>query len=93
MVLIKKNEQKVWVTFTYSPKTAVHNVAISGEWNEWKEEPMKLKKNGDFYITKMFKSGECFEFGYKLNGENWVTEEQCITKASPYASQNSVLVL
>jgi len=93
MVSIKKNGQKAWVTFTFSPKEDVNNVVVSGEWNEWKDEPMKQKKSGDFYITKVFKSGECFQFGYKVNGQGWTIEDECACVPSPFASQNSLLEL
>lgn len=93
MLTIKKNGQKVWVTFTFSPATAVNDVAVSGEWNEWKEEPMKQKKSGDYYITKVFKLGDSFQFGYKVNGDDWMTEEECSSVSSPFASHNSLLTL
>ncbi len=94
MVLtIKKNGQKIWVTFTFSPSNTVENVAVSGEWNEWEEEPMKLKKSGDYYITKVFKSGDSFQFGYKVNGNEWMNEEECSSVPSPFISYNSLLAL
>lgn len=93
MLTIKKNGQKVWVTFTFSPNHTVDDVAVSGEWNEWKEEPMKQKKSGEFYITKVLKAGENFQFGYKVNGDQWMTEEQCPSVHSPFFSQNSLLEL
>ncbi len=93
MLAIKKNGQKVWVTFTYSPVDTVDKVAISGEWNDWNEEPMKQKKSGDYYITKIFKVGDSFQFGYKINGSEWVTEEECTSVSSPYASDNSIVTL
>ena len=44
MVTLKKNGKKVWVTFMYPANKEVSEIALSGEWNEWKEEPMKRKK-------------------------------------------------
>ena len=93
MLTIKKNGQKAWVTFTFAPTDDVNDVVVSGEWNAWKEEPMKQKKSGDFYITKVLKSGECFQFGYKVNGNDWIIEEECATVPSPFSSQNSLLEL
>ncbi|MBU1667322.1 hypothetical protein KKC13_02825 [bacterium] len=93
MLTIKKNGNKAWVTFTFSPTNVVENVAILGEWNQWKEEPMKKKKNGDYYITKVLTSGNSFQFGYKVNGNDWVREEQCASVPSPFTSQNSLLTL
>ncbi len=93
MLTIKKNGQKVWVTFTFAPAQGVDDVSVSGEWNAWKEEPMKQKKSGDFYITKVLKAGDSFQFGYKVNGNEWVTEEECPSVHSPFFSQNSLLEL
>jgi len=93
MLTIKNNGQKVWVTFTVSPSDKVKNVAVSGEWNEWQDEPMKQKKNGDYYITKVFRSGDSFQFGYKVNGNEWITEEECQCVPSPFISEKSLLTL
>ena len=93
MITLKKNGQKVWVTFTVSAAEHINDIMISGEWNDWKKEPMKQKKNGDFSITKVLKAGESYQFGYKVNGDHWVTEEECDSVSSPYGSQNSLLSL
>ena len=93
MIKIKKNGQKAWVTFTIQPSGNMESAHISGEWNAWKEEPMKQKKSGEFAITKVLKAGNTFQFGYKINGEEWVTDEECPAVASPFHSQNSLLEL
>jgi len=93
MITIKKNGQKAWVTFTFSPTYTVEKVAVSGEWNDWKEEPMKQKKSGEYYITKVLRPGDSFQFGYKVNGSDWMTEEECLSIPSPFASVNSLLEL
>jgi len=93
MVTIKKNGEKVWVTFTFSQLQDVDDVAVSGEWNGWKEEPMKQKKSGDYAITKVLKAGNTFQFGYKVNGREWMTEAECPSVHSPFASLNSLLEL
>jgi hypothetical protein len=83
MITMKKNGGKVWVTFTFPPVDGVDDVAVSGEWNEWKEEPMKKKKSGDYSI----------QFGYKVNGNDWITEDECPSVLSPFLSHNSLLEL
>jgi len=93
MLAKKKNGNRVWVTFTFSPADDVENVSVSGEWNEWQEEPMKQKKNGDFYITKTFKAGESFQFGYKVNQNDWIIDDECPSVPSVFESQNSLLQL
>ena len=91
MVTIKKNGKKVWVTFTFSPPSEVESVSVSGAWSEWKLEPMKRKKSGDYSITKVLKADNRFEFGYKIDDCEWVTEDECPSVSSPFGTQNSVL--
>jgi len=92
MIKTKKNGQKVRVTFTFLPEDGVKSVLLSGEWNDWVEEPMKQKKNGEFYKTKTLAAGNTFQFGYKIDSE-WVTDSECPSVASPFQTQNSVLEL
>ncbi|MBE0499043.1 MAG: hypothetical protein IBX43_07375 [Campylobacterales bacterium] len=42
-----------------------------------------LKKNE-------LKARVTFEFGYRLNGNEWITEEKCPSVASPFTTQNSL---
>ena len=91
MIKIKKNGKKTWITFTFSPSYDVENVMLSGSWSNWKEELMKKKKNGDYYLTKVLPSENSFEFGYKINNNEWITEEECSLTSSPFNSQNSLI--
>lgn len=93
MITIKKNGEKVWVTFTFTSAKRVDDVVVSGEWNEWQEEPMKQKKSGAYSITKVLQAGERFQFGYKVNGNSWITEQECQSVPSPFLSENSLLEL
>jgi len=91
MIKTKKNGNKVWVTFTVEPSEEISDVVLCGEWNEWEDEPMKQKKNGEFYITKVLPAKSRFEFGYKVNGEAWLTDEECEKVETPFGSSNAVL--
>jgi len=93
MLVLKENGNKVWVTFTFSPTDAVENVKVLGEWSQWKEEPMKKKKNGDYYITKVLNSGNSFEFGYMVNNSEWICDETCSSVSSPFGTLNSILTV
>ncbi len=93
MLTIKQKDTKSWVTFTFAPAEGTQTVSIFGEWNDWKEEPMKKKKSGEFYITKVLKTGKSFQFGYKADENGWFTEAECSTVTSPFAGQNSLLQL
>ena len=90
MIKISKNGRRSWVTFTASfPNCA--SCYIKGSWNEWKPEKMKKKRNGDFYLTKVLKTGESYQFGYMPNNMGWETEEECKRVPTPYGSENSLL--
>lgn len=93
MIKTKQNGTKVWVTFTVSPKAGMSDVALCGAWSEWSHEPMKQKKNGEFYLTKVLPAGTTFEFGYKVNGEEWLLESECTAVPSPFGTQNALLEL
>ena len=93
MVKITTKENKAWVTFTIPGNENIDSADITGEWNDWKEEAMRKKKNGDFYITKVLKRGKSYQFGYKLNKHNWQIEETLPKVSSPYGSENSIISL
>ena len=92
MIKITKKGNKAWVTFTL-PSTAGESVEISGEWNDWENEPMKVKKSGEFYITKVLKTDANYQFGYRVNGHEWRCDDELGCVASPYDSHNSLLEL
>ncbi|WP_345969072.1 MULTISPECIES: hypothetical protein [Sulfurimonas] len=93
MIRKKQNGQKVWVTFTVSPETGMETVALCGAWNGWSDEPMKQKKNGEFYLTKVLPAGSTFEFGYKSGDGAWMAETDCTCVPSPFGSDNALLEL
>lgn len=93
MIKVTKKEDKAWVTFSFSGAKNINSIDILGEWNEWKKEPMKQKKNGEFSITKILRTGESFEFGYKVNGEAWHKDDSLPSVASPFGSENALLTL
>lgn len=93
MIKTKQNGSRVWVTFTVPSDDGMQDVALCGAWNEWDAEPMKQKKNGEFYLTKIFPVGSRFEFGYKINGSGWMPEGECCTVPSPFGSHNALLEL
>lgn len=84
---------KAWVTFTFTPSTEVQTVEIVGEWNDWTPEAMKAKKSGEYYLTKIFKCGESYQFGYRVDQDQWHLDNELQTVASPFGSHNSILEL
>lgn len=93
MVKTTKKGNKVWVTFTFPANNDAESVHVVGEWSEWAHEPMKQKKSGEYSVTKILDAGKRFEFGYKVNGERWHTDETLPSTPSPFESENSLLLL
>lgn len=93
MIKIKTNGAKAWVTFSILPSEPIERAVLSGIWNDWEEEEMKQKKSGEYSITKILKVGDNYQFGYKINGCDWMTDEECPMVPSPFFSQNSLLEL
>jgi 1,4-alpha-glucan branching enzyme len=92
MVKITKKGQKAWVTFSVIPESG-EDLAICGEWNDWQDEPMKVKKSGEFYITKILPTGKEYQFGYRVNKEKWQCESELECVQSPFGSFNNLLKL
>jgi len=93
MIKITKKAKKAWVTFSFNPELTVDTIELLGEWNEWKPELMKKKKSGEYSITKIIKTFDNYQFGYRLNGQIWEVEPECTLVSSPFNSQNSLLKL
>ena len=55
MIKITKKGKKAWVTFSKMPSSD-EEIVLCGEWNDWNDEVMKVKKSGEFYITKVLKT-------------------------------------
>ncbi len=92
MIKVKKNGKKCWVTFTVSADDC-KGMSLKGSWDDWKLSPMKQKKNGDFYITKILPANSLYEFGYITDSSDWITDDTLPTVSSPFGSLNSVLEL
>ncbi len=93
MIRVKKNRDKAWVTFTYKPDGDVKTVKILGSWSGWKEESLKRKKNGDFYITKILPIGQIYEFRYFVDDEYWENDVDAMDVQNSFGSVNSAIEL
>jgi len=81
--------KKTGKMYVFKIKTDVENVKIKGSWNNWKEEEMKLSKDGYFTKRKKLSPG-IYEFGYLVDGE-WIIDDNCEHISSPFGGKNSVL--
>ena len=90
---IKKKADKAWVTFTVVCEGEQECVEIAGSWNDWEREPMKRKKDGSFYITKVLPLEPAHEFRYVLNGSEWKNEADAMEIENVFGSVNSLIDL
>jgi len=90
MVKISKKGQKAWVTFSIEPNEG-ENIALCGDWSDWKNEPMKKKKSGELYLTKVLRVENEYQFGYRVNESGWRCDSDMPHVESPFGSNNSVL--
>ncbi len=92
MVTITKTGTGHWVTFTISQKSHSESIHLKGEWNQWKPQKMKRKKNGSFTCRKKVSPGS-YQFGYLLSDGSWITDQNSDTIISPIGTYNSLLVV
>lgn len=92
MIKITTKGNKSWVTFSIIPNEG-ESVEICGEWSEWENEPLKTKKSGEMYITKILNCDKEYQFGYRVNGTEWRCDDEAECVPSPYGTQNSVIKL
>jgi hypothetical protein len=90
MIKVTKKGKKAWVTFSIDPD-GVDSAFICGEWNDWNDEEMKVKKSGEYYITKVLPT-ECeYQFGYRINDDQWHCDSDLDSVPSPFGSHNALL--
>ena len=92
MVKITRRGKKAWVTFT-APVGEGETLWLKGSWNGWEAEPMKRKKSGEFYLTKVLPTGQSYEFGYLTEIGDWIVDHDLPLADTPFGSKNSILAL
>ena len=89
--------RSIRVTFAVPADQASTGVAVAGSFNNWSltAHPMKLdRRRGLWKRSVSFRPGERVEFRYFIDGSRWHNEAEAdATAASPFFSENSVLVL
>ncbi|MBN1117864.1 MAG: isoamylase early set domain-containing protein [Bacteroidales bacterium] len=86
------------VTFKLDKNLAnsAHNVNLVGDFNEWNETNIKMKKlkNGDFSVSLELDLGKDYEFRYLVDSIDWLNEPEA-DKYAPNAfhSENSVVTI
>ena len=92
MLKITNKGDKAYVTFSIMPNVG-ENIVLCGDWSDWKEEKMKVKKSGELYLTKVLKCGSSYQYGYKINESIRRPDDEVECVDSPFGSKNSLLVL
>ena len=93
MIKINPKGKKAWVNFSFMPEHKSDLIEISADFNGWKEEAMKSKKDGSFYIRKYLLVGESYEFRYLIDGQTWANEPNVALVDNSFGSKNSFLQL
>ena len=86
----KNRIKKEWVTFSFTTDFPCKIVAVKGEWDQWNEHTMRLKKDGSFYLRKKIECGQ-WEYGFLVDGEVWCCDETVPVVQSPFGTLNSIL--
>lgn len=50
---------------------AAGSVALAGDFNDWRETPMKKLKSGDFTLTLDLETENKYQFKYLLDEKEW----------------------
>ncbi|MCS7262719.1 MAG: isoamylase early set domain-containing protein [Aquificaceae bacterium] len=89
-----QNGKDVCVITFYVEKPEAKQVELVGEWNDWKPEAMKRKKDGTFWITKWLKKGRAYRFKYLIDGQFWENDMSADQQVpNPFGTTDSLIQL
>jgi Glycogen recognition site of AMP-activated protein kinase len=61
-------KSKIWrVTFEMPAELDATQVAVCGEWNNWRPEPLVRRRDGRFSLTRSLAAGHQYRFRYLLD--------------------------
>ena len=91
--MIRKSYVKnLCVVSFYYKKNNVQKVELVGEWNDWKPELMKRKKDGTFWISKRLRAGRSYRFKYLVDGQYWENELEADAQVpNPFGTTDSLI--
>ncbi len=88
-----KNKNICVVTF-YVKKIDAEKMELVGEWNQWKPEPMKRKKDGTFWLSKRLKTGRGYRFKYLIDDTYWENELSADQQVpNPFGTTDSLILI
>jgi 1,4-alpha-glucan branching enzyme len=85
----------VKVAFTLPAGVDANDVALCGDFNEWRSDDIKLARdgNGGWSTTVALEPGRAYRYRYLLDGQRWENAwnaDQYVP--NPYGGDDSVLV-
>lgn len=82
------------VTFDLPAQVQGETAYLVGDFNEWDENamPMKRNKDGSFTITLNLDTGKEYQFRYLVNGSEWHNDWNADKYVpNPFSGDNSVV--
>ncbi|MCS6957125.1 MAG: isoamylase early set domain-containing protein [Aquificaceae bacterium] len=93
--MINKTYQEgkdVCVVSFYVKRDDAQKVEILGDWNGWKPEELKRKKDGTFWISKRLKKGNSYRFKYLIDGHIWENDPEADEMVpNPFGTTDSLI--
>jgi 1,4-alpha-glucan branching enzyme len=86
----------VKVVFTLPATIYAEDVALCGEFNDWRGDDIKLVRDrrGRWHTTVALEPGRAYRFRYLLDGQRWENAWNADRYVpNPYGEDDSVLVL
>ena len=87
-----KGPKKGTVKFSLKPKSAVKNISVVGDFNQWTPTSLKKQKDG-CYVANVPVNKECFEYKFLVDGQWVVDPDHSQWAMNPYGTPNSLGVL
>jgi 1,4-alpha-glucan branching enzyme len=91
-----KTPRTVTVAFTLPAELYADDVALCGEFNNWRSDDIKLARDssGRWYAAVALEPGRTYRYRYLLDGQRWENDWNADRYVpNPYGGDDSVVVL
>lgn len=86
-----KSRQVAKVTFRVDFAKKAQRAEIAGDFNNWKPQPLRRLKSGDFKIELELTPGQSYQYRYRIDGvweNDWTTDRYI---PNGFGEENSVI--
>ncbi len=90
--MIAKGQKKGTIKFSIKPASAAKQVALAGDFTEWKPSTMKKQKDGSYALTVPI-SGGPHEYKFIVDGQWLVDPDNSKWALNIFGTLNSVVQL